>query len=164
MLLKVGHWRSFYIHIVSESVLYVYEGYAEENTMADSGIDRISTTKVISPIQGDDRGAGSLHEEAGHLGRDRALSVGWGRGKKEGGEQKGSQPTTLTVIEQWICLVWGFICMAFGVWGIFVKPRQDALYEHIAWLGSLYMPTLRVMAIVCIGLGVMLVRRGWAHL
>ena len=132
--------------------------------MADTGIDRISTSKVISPIQGDDRGAGRLHEEVGQLGRERALSVGRGIRKKGGDEQKSAQPGTFAVIEQWICLVWGFTCMAFGAWGIFVKSRQDALSEHIAWLGSLYMPTLRVTAVVCIGLGVMLIRRGLACL
>ena len=131
---------------------------------AEIGIGRILTNKAISPTQGYDRGAGNPREEVGHLGRERALSAGRGIRKKGGGEQKSAQPTTFAVIEQWICLVWGFTCMAVGMWGIFVKPRQDALYEHIAWLGSLYMPTLRVMAIVCIGLGVMLVRRGWAHL
>ena len=132
--------------------------------MADTGTGRILATKVISPIQGDDRGAGSLHEEVGHLGRERALSAGRGIRKKGGDEQKSAQPTTIVVIEQWICLVWGFTCMAVGMWGIFVKPRLDALSEHIAWLGSLYMPTLRVTAVVCIGLGVMLIRRGLAHL
>jgi hypothetical protein len=145
--------------------LYVYKEFAEEHAMADTGIERISTTtEVISPIQGDDRGAGSLHEEVGHLGRERALSVERGIRKKRVDEQKSAQPTTFAVIEQWICLVWGFICMACGMWGIFVKPRQGALSEHIVWLGSLYMPTLRVTAVVCIGLGVMLIRRGLARL
>ncbi len=41
---------------------------------------------------------------------------------------------------------------------------HDALSAHIAWLGSLHTPTLRVTAVVCIGLGVVLARRGWAHL
>jgi len=132
--------------------------------MADTGIGRLSTSKVIAPIQGDDRGAGSLHEEVGHLDRERALSAVRGIRKKGGDDQKNAQPTTFAVIEQWICLVWGFICMAVGVWGIFVKPRLDTLSEHIAWLGSLYMPTLRVTAVVCIGLGVMLIRRGLARL
>ena len=132
--------------------------------MADTGIGRILTTKVISPIQGYDRGAGSLHEEVGHLGRERALNVGRGITKKGGDEQKSAQPTTIAVIEQWICLVLGLVCMAFGMWGICMKPEQDALSAYIAWLGSLYMPTLRVTAVVCIGLGVMLARRGWTHL
>jgi hypothetical protein len=132
--------------------------------MPDTGIGRILTTKVISPIQGYDRGARSLHEEVGHLGCECALSVGRGIRNKGGEEQKSAQPSTIAVIEQWICLVLGFTCMAFGMWGICMKPGQDALSEHIAWLGSLYMPTLRVTAVVCVGLGVMLIRRGWAHL
>jgi hypothetical protein len=132
--------------------------------MADTGIGRILMTKVIFPIQGYDRGATSLHEEVGHLGRERALNVGRGITKKGGDEQKSAQPTTIAVIEQWICLVLGLVCMAFGMWGICMKPGQDALSEHIAWLGSLYMPTLRVTAVVCVGLGVMLARRGWTRL
>jgi hypothetical protein len=132
--------------------------------MADTGIGRILTTKVISPIQDYDRGTRSVHEDVGHLSRERTLSVGRGIRKKGGDEQKSAQPTTMAVIEQWICLVLGLSCMAFGMWGICMKPGQDALSEQIAWLGSLYMPTLRVTAIVCIGLGVLLIRRGWAHL
>jgi len=131
---------------------------------ADTGMGRILTTKVISPIQGYDRGAASLHEEVAHLGRERALSVGRGIRKKRGDKQKSAEPTTIAVIEQWICLVLGLVCMALGMWGICMKPGQDALSEHIAWLGSLYLPTLRGTAGVCIGLGVMLMRRGWAHL
>ena len=130
--------------------------------MADIGRGRILATKVISPIQGYDRGAGILHEEVGHLGRERTLSVG--QREKGGGEQKSAQPTTIAVVEQWICFVLGLVCTTFGIWGICMKPEQDALSAYIAWLGSLYVPTLRVTAVVCIGLGVMLARRGWAHL
>jgi hypothetical protein len=83
--------------------------------------------------------------------------------KKEGDEQKRAQPKTTAVIEQWICLVLGFTCVAFGMWGICMKPGQDALSEHIASLGSLYMPMLRLAAVVCVGLGITLIRRGWAH-
>ena len=122
------------------------------------------TTKVISPVQDYDRSTVSLHEDVGYLDRERVLSVGRGIRKKRGDEQKSAQPTTIAVIEQWICLVLGFTCVAFGILGICMKPGQDALSEHIAWLGSLYMPTLRVTAVVCVGLGVMLIRRGWAHL
>ena len=132
--------------------------------MANTGTGRISTTKVISPVQGYDRGTGSLHEDVGHLGHERTLSVGQRVRGKGGGEQKSAQPKMIVVIEQWICLVLGLVCMAFGMWGICMKPEQDALSAYIAWLGSLYMPTLRVTAVVCIGLGVMLARQGWAHL
>jgi hypothetical protein len=132
--------------------------------MADTGIGRILTTKVISPIQSYDRGTRSLHEDVGYLGHERPLSVGQRVRGKGGGEQKSAQPTMFAAIEQWICFVLGLVCMAFGMWGICMKPEQDALSVYIAWLGSLYMPTLRVTAVVCIGLGVMLARRGWAHL
>ena len=132
--------------------------------MADTGIGRILTTRVISPIQSSDGGTRSLHEDIGHLRRERTLSVGQGVREKGGGEQESAQPKMIVVIEQWICFVLGLACMAFGMWGICMKPEQDALSAYIAWLGSLYMPTLRVTAIVCVGLGVMLARRGWAHL
>lgn len=132
--------------------------------MADTGIGRILTTRGISPVQGYDRAAGSFHDDVGHLGRERVLGAGQGIGKKGRDEQKSAQPTTIAVIEQWICLGLGLVCMAFGMWGICMKTGQDALSEHIAWLGSLYMPTLRLTAVVCVGLGVTLIRRGWAHL
>jgi len=128
--------------------------------MAGTGTDRILATKVISPIQGYDRGPGGLHEDVGHLGRERTLSVGQGAREKTGDEQKGAQPTTIVVIEQWICFILGLVCMALGMWGICMKPEQDALSAYIAWLGSLYVPTLRVTAVVCVGLGLMLIRRG----
>jgi len=132
--------------------------------MTDTGTGRILTTKVISPIQSYDRGTASLHEEVGHLRRERALSVRRGIRKKGGDEQKSAQPTTIAVIEQWICLVLGLVCMAFGMWGICMKPGQYALSEHIAWLGSLYVPVLRVTAVACLGMGVVLIRRAWTHL
>ena len=132
--------------------------------MADTGIGRILPTEVISPIQSYDRGTGSLHEDVGALRRERTLSVGQGVRKKGRGKQESAQPEMIVVVEQWICLVLGLVYMGFGMWGICMKPEQDALSAYIAWLGSLYMPTLRVTAVVCIGLGVMLTRRGWAHL
>jgi hypothetical protein len=128
--------------------------------MADTGTHRILATKVMSPIHGYDRGTRSHHEDVGHLSRERSLSVGQGVREKGGVERKSAQPTTIVVIEQWICFVLGLVCMAFGVWGICMKPEQDALSAYIAWLGSLYVPTLRVTAVVCVGLGVMLIRRG----
>jgi hypothetical protein len=132
--------------------------------MADTGTGRILATKVISQIQSYDRGTRSLHQDVGHLSGERTVSVGQGASERGGGKQENAQPKIIVVIEQWICLVLGLVCMAFGTWGICMKPEQDALSADIAWLGSLYMPTLRVTAAVCIGLGVMLARRGWVHL
>jgi len=126
--------------------------------MADT--DRILAAKVTSPIRGYDRGAGGLHEDVEHLGREHTLSVGQGVREKGGVEQKRAQPTTTAVIEQWICFLLGLACIVFGTWGICMKPEQDALSAYIAWLGSLYVPALRVMAVVCVGLGAMLIRRG----
>ncbi len=131
-----------------------------EPIMAAPSTGRILATKVTPAIQGYDRGTGSLHEDVKHLGRERTLSVRQGAREKGGGERKSAQPTTIVVIEQWVCLVLGLLCMAFGIWGICMKPEQDALSAYIAWLGSLYVPTLRITAVVCVGLGVMLIRRG----
>ena len=153
-----------HIHTVLENVPYVYERFVEGPMMAVTGTGRISTTKVTFPIQGYDRGAASLAEEVGHLRRERALSVGRGIRKKGGDEQKRAQPTTIAVIEQWICLVLGLVCMAFGMWGICMKPGQYAPSAYIAWLGSIYVPVLRVTAVACLGMGVVLIRRGWTHL
>jgi hypothetical protein len=152
------------IHTVSESVLYVYERFVKGSMMAVTGTDRILAAEVISPIRRHDRGAVSFHEAVGHLGRERALSVGPGIRKKGGDEQKSAQPTTIVVIEQWICLVLGLVCMAFGICGICMKPGQGALSAYIAWLGSIYVPVLRVTAVACLGMGVVLIRRGWTHL
>jgi hypothetical protein len=132
--------------------------------MTDTGIGRTLATKVISPVQAYDRGTGSLHEDVGYLGHERTSDVGQRVREKGGDEQKSTQPTTIVVAEQWICFVLGLVCIAFGMWGICMKPGQQALSAHIAWLGSLYMPTLRVTAVMCIGLGVILARRGWIHL
>jgi hypothetical protein len=132
--------------------------------MPDTDTDRISATEVTSTIQGYDRGTGSLREDVEHLARERTLSVRRGVREKGGGERKSAQPTTIVVIEQWICFILGLVCMAFGVWGICMKPGQDPLSVYVAWLGSLYVPTLRVTAVVCVGLGLMLIRLGWAHL
>jgi hypothetical protein len=131
--------------------------------MADTGTGRILATKGISPIQSYDRGTRSLHEDVGHLSREHILSVESRMREKGRGEQESGQPKMIIVIEQWICLVLGVVCVIFGIWGICMKPEQDALSTYIAWLGSLYMPALRITAVVCIGLGVMLARRGWAH-
>ena len=132
--------------------------------MADTGMGRILTSNVISPIQSYDRGVRSPQENRGHVSRERTLSAGQGVREKGGGKQESAQPKMIVVIEQWICLALGVVCIACGIWGISMKPEQDVLSAYIAWLGSLYMPTLRVTAVACIGLGVALARWGWAHL
>jgi hypothetical protein len=132
--------------------------------MPGTGTERTLATKVTSPIKGYDRGTRNPHEDVENLGRERTLSARQGVKGKGGNERKSAQPTTIVVIEQWICFVLGLVCMAFGMWGICMTPEPDALSVYIAWLGSFYVPTLRVTAFVCVGLGLTLIRRGWAHL
>jgi hypothetical protein len=129
--------------------------------MAHLGISRILTAKGGYPVQGS--GPGSLHGDVGYLDHERPPGARRKMRKREKIEQKGASPKTL-VVEQWICFVLGFVCMAFGAWGICMRPGQHALSEYIAWLGSLYVPALRLTAVACLGMGVMLIRRGWSHL
>ena len=129
--------------------------------MAHLAISRILAAKGGHPVQRS--GPGNLHGNVVRLDRERPLSAGRRKmRKREKIEQKGASPKTI-VLEQWICFVLGFVCMAFGAWGICVRPGQYALSECIAWLGSLYVPALRLTAVACLGMGVMLIRRGWSH-
>jgi hypothetical protein len=131
--------------------------------MAHSGAGRPLPAKGRYPVRVFDQGPGSLRVDIGYLNREPALSAGRKIWKKDENEQQGA-PSAKIVIEQWICLVLGLACMTSGIWGLCIKSGQTALSSYIAWLGSLYVPTLRATAIVCVGLGVMLIRRGWAHL
>lgn len=72
-----------------------------------------------------------------------------------------SRPT-IVAIEQWFCFLLGIVCMAFGVWGICIRYREGLLPAWLTWLGSAYLPVLRVTAAACLGLGVALVRLGTA--
>jgi hypothetical protein len=83
--------------------------------------------------------------------------------RKGEGQQKSALPMKSVVIQQWICFVLGFVCMASGIWGICMKCGQYPLPAYIAWLGTLYVPTLRVAAVQSLVMGVVLVRRGWAR-
>jgi hypothetical protein len=75
--------------------------------MAHSGIGRILAAKGGYPVQG----CGSLHGNVGYLDRERALSAGPKVRKKEEDKQKGTSPKAI-IVEQWICFVLGFACMA----------------------------------------------------
>ncbi|RZU41891.1 hypothetical protein [Edaphobacter modestus] len=127
--------------------------------MAHSGAGRALATKGGYPVQV----SGSLHGDVGYLDREPASSAVWKLRRGEEKEQKDTPPRSI-VVEQWICFVWGFVCMAFGIWGICMRSEQDALPAYIAWLGSLHMPALRATPVACFGMGVVLIRRGWTHL
>ncbi len=82
--------------------------------MANTGTGGILTTKVRSPIQRNGRGTGSLHENVEHPGHGQTLSAGLSKGERRR-RAKNAQPPMIVVIEQWICLVLGLVCMAFGM-------------------------------------------------
>jgi hypothetical protein len=125
---------------------------------ADTGMDRILATKVISPGQGGER---SPHRGIGYHNQVRTLSTSRRTMKKEGASQQDALVPNLVVVAQWICFVFGLACIASGVWGICIKCGQIALPAHLAWLRSVYALTLRLTAVACLVMGVVLVRRGW---
>ena len=75
--------------------------------MSHSGTDKILAAHGGYPIQGFGHQPGSL--------RGRKMR------KKEEIDQKSVSPKT-SVVEQWICFVLGVACMAFGAWGICMRP------------------------------------------
>jgi hypothetical protein len=126
---------------------------------ADTGAGRISTTGSMSPIHDD---AGNRHKNVGRLDRERPSSAEQGMKKNTKEERKDPRFKLVVVFEQWICFVLGVVCIASGIWGIFLEISQNALPTSLAWLGSAYMPTLRVTAVVCLVMGLVLVRHGVA--
>ena len=117
--------------------------------MAHSSPGRILAAKGGYPVQDFAQRPGSL------CGR---------RMRKREEIEPRSAPSNKIVVEQWVCFVLGFACVAFGAWGICMRPGQHALSKQIAWLGSLYVPALRLTAAACLGMGLELMRRGWSHL
>jgi hypothetical protein len=109
---------------------------------ADAGAGRISAIRSMFPIHDD---AGGRNKSAGRLDHARPSSAE--RGMKKNGES--SRLKLIVAIEQWICLVLGFVCIASGIWGIFLKLSQT------------YGLTLRATAVACLVMGLVLVRRGW---
>jgi hypothetical protein len=77
-------------------------------------------------------------------------------------EPKDFTPSRAAVIEQWICFVLGVVCVACGAFGVFANQIQSPSSAFVAWLGSAYMTALRVTALLCLFMGVLLMRRGWS--
>jgi hypothetical protein len=77
-------------------------------------------------------------------------------------EAKDLTPARASVIEQWICFVLGMVCIVCGAFGIFAEQIEDSPSASVAWLGSAYMPTLWVTALLCLVMGLLLVRHGWS--
>ena len=70
-----------------------------------------------------------------------------------------SRPTVVA-LEQWFCFLLGIACIVFGAWGICMKPSEGILPARLTWLGSAYVPALRLTAAACLGMGLALVRLG----
>jgi len=126
---------------------------------ADTGAGRISTTRSMSPIHDD---AGSRHKDVSRLDHERPLSAEQRMKKDRKEDRKDLRFGLIVAIEQWICLVLGVVCTASGTWGVFLKLSQNAHPAHLAWLATAYVPTLRITAIACLVMGLVLLRRGLA--
>ena len=125
---------------------------------ADTSAGRISTTGSTSPIHGD---ADSRHKDVGRLNRERPSSTEQGM-RKDTKERKEYRFGLIVAIEQWICLMLGVVCIASGTWGAFLKLGRNVLSTYLAWLATAYVPTLRITAVACLVMGLVLVRRGLA--
>jgi hypothetical protein len=77
-------------------------------------------------------------------------------------EKRAARLGMLLAIEQWICLILGVACIASGIRGVFLKLSQNALPADLPWLSLAYVPTLRITAVACLVMGLVLVRRGLA--
>jgi hypothetical protein len=121
--------------------------------MAGEAKGEKAATQFRSPVEAHASTVGNPHE-------NRARLVGSSRRNRE--PTTTTNPTILAVV-QWLCLLWGLVCMACGVWGMCMKYDQELPSGDIPWLGSMYGPTLRGTAVVCFVSGVVLVRRGLAR-
>ena len=126
--------------------------------MADTGVRQISVilgrSAVSKSARSQQGGVRCLYHE-GHLNSRRRIE------KKAGVGQNDFPLSLIVVIEQWICLVLGIVCIVSGILGISMNLGQNALPVGHAWSGWVYVLVLRITAAVCLALGVVLVRLGW---
>ena len=106
---------------------------------------------------------GSFHKDRAGIADERTTEP-----QRRGQNTKRDDGITRTiprivVAEQWLCFLLGLICMICGVYGLFMKYRQDTPFAYIQWLGPAYGLILRSIAIACIVLGAVLVRCGLAN-
>jgi hypothetical protein len=126
---------------------------------AHTGAGRVSTTRSMSQIHGDED---SRYRDVGRPDHERPLSAKQGMKKRKREARKDSRFGMIVAIEQWICVVLGVVCIASGIWGVLLKPSQNALPAYLAWLATAFVPTLRIIAVACLVMGLVLVRRGLA--
>ena len=125
--------------------------------MAGTGAGRMLAAPGSSAISGSARshqGMDRYLDREGTLNSERRIE------KKAEANQSGFLLSLIVVIEQWICLGLGMICMISGTLGISMSTGQNDLPADIAWAGLGYAPLLRITAAVCVALGVILVRLG----
>jgi hypothetical protein len=90
-----------------------------------------------------------------------ALDAGQKAKSTAGDGPKEVTPSRAALIGQWICFVLGVVCIVCGAFGIFAKYMEGPPPASVAWLGSAYMPTLLGTALLCLFVGLLLVRYGW---
>ena len=127
---------------------------------AHTGAGRLSTTRSMSQIHGD---ADSRYQHIGRLDDEGPSGAEQGMKKSRKEARKDSRFVMIIAIEQWICVVLGVVCIASGIWGVLLKPSQNALPAYLAWLATAFVPTLRITAVACLVMGLVLVRRGLAR-
>jgi hypothetical protein len=119
----------------------------------------LSATRSMSQIHGD---ADSRYQHIGRLDDEGPSGAEQGMKKSRKEARKDSRFVMIIAIEQWICVVLGVVCIASGIWGVLLKPSQNALPAYLAWLATAFVPTLRITAVACLVMGLVLVRRGLA--
>jgi hypothetical protein len=130
--------------------------------MPDTGIGQLLATKRGSPVQDGDRDTCSRSGGVDNLDPVPASRAGRKERSKGVDKQNKAPLATIVAIEQWVCFLLGIVSITVGIWGICMKCSADSLPADIAWLGSVYVPALRGTAVVCVLIGAVLVRRGWA--
>jgi hypothetical protein len=125
----------------------------------DTDTGRALATRRMSPMHG---GIGR-RKDLDRLDHARISSAELGMKKNEKGVQEHSRFKLIVAVEQWMCLALGVVCVASGIWGVLLKVGRDGCPARLAWLASAYVPTLRITAIACLVMGLLLVRRGLAQ-
>ena len=130
--------------------------------MASEGTRRALTPHFGSSSKSGRRRADGPAESPGRPYRRPGIST-QRPGSTAGDGSRKSTPSWAIAIEQWLCFVLGVICIVCGAFGVLARQVKGPLSGSFAWLGSAYLPTLRVTAFLCFLMGLLLMRRGWSR-
>ena len=125
--------------------------------MAGTGVGQTLATQGRSAVSGSAR---SHQKVDRRLGREGTLNSEQRIEKQGEANQSGFPVSLVVVIEQWICLGLGLICMISGILGISMSTCQNDLSAHLAYAGFGYVSLLRITATACLTLGIVLIRLG----